>query len=190
MTLSEMAAAAKATAAKKEPGPAPVRGAGGSLRLNAREKCSPKSGPDSDQVPVPLSPRPLGAECCGECLPMDWPATDAEANWEEARHATPAEVAVVLSACGQWAWLCLLPSPNFPPKPLLLKRWPVAGRLTQESGGLAVVDWDPARPCPACGGWHFDRFSYEQCQPAIAPNAGSDGAGLYRPECASAAMLD
>jgi hypothetical protein len=188
MTLSEMAAAR----AKKEPGSPPVRGAGGGLTLNARTNVGLKPGPESPaaQSSAPPSPRPLGAECCGECLPMDWPVTDAEANWEEARHATPAEVAVVLSACGQWAWLCLLPSPNFPPKPLLLKRWPVAGRLTQESGGLAVVDWDPARPCPACGGWHFDRFSYEQCQPAIAPNAGSDGAGLYRPECASAAMLD
>jgi hypothetical protein len=188
MTLSEMAAAR----AKKEPGSPPVRGAGGGLTLNARTNVGLKPGPESPaaQSSAPPSPRPLGAECCGECLPMDWPVTDAEANWEEARHATPAEVAVVLSACGQWAWLCILPSPNAPQKPLLLKRWPVAGRLSKEAGGLAVIAEIAPRRCPLCGGTHCVLDNSTTCQPATASNAGSDGAGLYRPECASAAMLD
>lgn len=202
MTLSEMAAAAK-----KGPGQAPV-GAGGGLRLNARENAGSKSAKESPAAgpAIPPSPRPLGAECCGECLPMDWPQTDPEAAWEEARHGTPAETAIVLSECGKWAWLCLLPSPNHPQKPLLLKRWPVAGKLTKEAGGLAVVDPDDrcpmcfglkfilrsgqVKPCPNCGGSHSGLASCPTSQPATVPSAGCDGAGLYHPEVVSASMPD
>jgi hypothetical protein len=133
MTLSELAAAKNAAS------PSPAR-SGGGLTLNVHAKEEPKQPPPVDRQPRPVEPRHLGAGCCGECLPMDWPDTEPAATWEEARHGLPSQTVVLLSQCGRWAWLCLLPCPNHPPKPILLHRWPVAGRLSQEAGGLSMVE--------------------------------------------------
>lgn len=169
-TLSELAAAADEAAKKK---PLPASPSGGGMKLNARERAAPKPPPVAAWEPAPPapSPRQLGADCCGECLPMDWPESDPEATWEESRHGLPSQTAIVLSQCGRWAWLCLLPCPNYPRKPLLLHRWPVAGTLTQEAGGLAVIE----SPSATSHGEPSAPASSPTSPAATAPSAGSNG---------------
>lgn len=119
--------------------------AGGGLTLNVSAKHEPEPEPWLPALKAGgQEPRPLGAVCHGECLPMDWPEVEPEAVWEEARHGLPSRTVVVLSQCRQWAWLALLPDPNYPRKPILLHKWPVAGVLGTEAGGLATLESQPS----------------------------------------------
>jgi|GEM_PF-4826998 len=166
-TLAEIAAAEEA---KKKPALPPSTGGGLTLNVHAKEEPKPPRAPEPFKpVERRLDPRNLGAACCGECLPMDWPEYDPEATWEEARHGTPAETAIVLSQCGRWAWLCLMPSPNHPPKPILLQRWPVAGKLTREAGGLAILNESPS---PIFTGNEFAPLNSLPSPPVTALNVG------------------
>jgi hypothetical protein len=178
MTLSELAV----EVAKKKP--AAASPTGGGLRINVHTKEEPKAPRAFKPVDRRSDPRCLGAECCGECLPMDWPERDPAATWEEARHGYPSEMAVVLSTCGKWAWLCLMPSEGT--KPILLHRWPVAGRLSREAGGLAEVQSSEVQssegreqdePFPKSTGSGSGVASWLSSLLGVAPNAGSDGGG-------------
>jgi len=179
MTLSELAAA------KNGASPPSVPPTGGGLKLNVHAKEEPKPQPPPvERQPRPVEPRCLGAACSGECLPMDWPEREPSETWEEARHGIPTETAIVLSQCGRWAWLCLLPCPNHPPKPILLHRWPVAGRLSQEAGGLATVEspcpWchpQDGFPCPICDGPESKPLNTRPSSGAGVPSAGSVAVG-------------
>ena len=171
MTLSELAAA------KNGASPPSVPPTGGGLKLNVHAKEEPKPQPPPvERQPRPVEPRCLGAACSGECLPMDWPEREPAATWEEARHGIPTETAIVLSQCGRWAWLCLLPCPNHPPKPILLHRWPVGGKLSQEAGGLAMVEAG-AQPSEKCDGSGSAPNNTRPSSGAGVPSAGSVAVG-------------
>jgi hypothetical protein len=166
MTLAEMAEGLE----KKKP-----EATGARLVLSA----SAGDGENSDAAsanrltrPVPPATPPgpherlLGTECMADLIPMEWPESEPEKQWNEARLSPVANLGVILGTDRAWLALC---SPGR--TPLLLYVLPIHGRLMPDS---LLVQSEPFLPFSSLSNGRKAGKS-PSSPPAIAPNAGSPG---------------
>lgn len=177
MTLSEIAAELE----KKRP---PPEEDGDRLLLNVNpgstKNGAPYSATSQHQLSRPVQPslppglneRLLGTENLADIIPMEWPQSQPEKQWNEARLTPVKDLGIVLSSDRSRGWLALC-SPGM--TPLLLYALPIRGRLEQNS---LLPDLEPL-PCEKSLANGAANTSSHSSRPTCAKHAGSAGAELF-----------